>query len=688
MSSTSTLSILNIQPVIKASDVQSKFHDVKCYVSITIGSGPAQTTKAVRSAHPIWNEILSFEAHPSSAVTIEIIRRSKFFGTHVIAKLADSDVSIPPECFERDLEQTYNLKSSANRTQLVVLWSAAGTDAASPGAGATTDTEVTPDVKASPVESSLMPTEEKSMTAQDTVSTLQGLDTMVGHAHPGAFRDSGTHTRLATVIGYVGILVNLGDAIAEAHPIANAAWKVLTASQKILQGQIERDEKVQQLWGTIVDTLDFMKDAEPLDKIRGLEKTTEAIVSQLYNCVLHLKKYEERGFLLRTVAGALNPTADAALEEFITSFTDLRVKFDQRVSIDHWKLTWSIKGDISRLLDSQGWTRRQEELKSLREIPGAKIRNIEWSPEYVCLPATRERLLEDIVDWVLTGSEKLYWLSGAAGTGKSSVANTVAQHFKQLGLLGASFRFRRDEISLRSPYELFGNLAYQLTFYDEGIRQAIVDVTSERPLESMAETNMPRQLMLEPLQQVQLVQPLVIVIDALDECVTSNSLRGYDSITTMLERFLPELPLFTKILVTSRYECTFAPKYQGQSLVYQQDLTTLAHTREDIQTYFHSRLAQIAFNNKLREWPTLNAKKQLVEHADNLFIWASVACSAIEISHNPPSELSKLLTQSEQTFGNKSKLDELYHRVLTLNLEDKSDKATYNKGFGSTAAAS
>jgi hypothetical protein len=64
-----------------------------------------------------------------------------------------------------------------------------------------------------------------------------------------------------------------------------------------MKAQQDRDGKVRQLWGTVVDTLEFMKQAEPLNEIQGLEKTVQAIMKQIYDCVLFLRSYGERGFI-------------------------------------------------------------------------------------------------------------------------------------------------------------------------------------------------------------------------------------------------------------------------------------------------------------------------------------------------------------------------------------------------------
>jgi hypothetical protein len=66
-----------------------------------------------------------------------------------------------------------------------------------------------------------------------------------------------------------------------------------------LKAQQDRDGKVRDLWGVVLDTLDFMEQAEPLKEIQGVEKTVQSIMKQIYDCVLFLRSYGEGGFVGR-----------------------------------------------------------------------------------------------------------------------------------------------------------------------------------------------------------------------------------------------------------------------------------------------------------------------------------------------------------------------------------------------------
>ncbi|RKK75904.1 hypothetical protein BFJ68_g18070 [Fusarium oxysporum] len=87
-----------------------------------------------------------------------------------------------------------------------------------------------------------------------------------------------------------------------------------------------------------------------------------------------------------------------------------------------------------------------------------------------CLPNTREELLNDISCWIGDPTSKtVYWLNGMAGTGKSTIARTVARSRSKRGDLGASFFFKRGEMDRGNLNKLMSTLAHQLAFSVPGV---------------------------------------------------------------------------------------------------------------------------------------------------------------------------------------------------------------------------
>ncbi|KAJ5890788.1 NACHT nucleoside triphosphatase [Penicillium subrubescens] len=80
-----------------------------------------------------------------------------------------------------------------------------------------------------------------------------------------------------------------------------------------------------------------------------------------------------------------------------------------------------------------------------------------------CLPGTRGHVLRQVEEWATSPQGKcIFWLNGRAGTGKSTIARTVAKTFSKSSLLGASFFFKRGEADRGHAAKLFPTIARQL----------------------------------------------------------------------------------------------------------------------------------------------------------------------------------------------------------------------------------
>jgi hypothetical protein len=72
--------------------------------------------------------------------------------------------------------------------------------------------------------------------------------------------------------------------------------------------------------------------------------------------------------------------------------------------------------------------------------------------EGVCLHGTGVEVLSDILVWARrkdsSGCERINWLNGMAGTGRSTIARTILRASHNVGRLSASFFFSRGREEL------------------------------------------------------------------------------------------------------------------------------------------------------------------------------------------------------------------------------------------------
>jgi len=127
-------------------------------------------------------------------------------------------------------------------------------------------------------------------------------------------------------------------------------------------------------------------------------------------------------------------------------------------------------------------------------------------------------ILKLIHDWVNDPSSTLlFWLNGAAGTGKSAVAHSIAQAYDNEHSRGASFFFSRDQQARRETKFLFQTIAFQLGNSRPALKIEIAKALEDQ---TILTSNLQRQLqklIFEPLSNIKLPSPVVVVLDALDE---------------------------------------------------------------------------------------------------------------------------------------------------------------------------
>jgi hypothetical protein len=252
-----------------------------------------------------------------------------------------------------------------------------------------------------------------------------------------------------------------------------------------------------------------------------------------------------------------------------------------------------------------------------------------------CLPDTRVDLLQEIYKWADGPDERcIFWLNGLAGTGKSTIARTVARrHFDQ-GRLGASFFFSRGGGDVSHARKFFSTLAVQLAHNIPSLGQYIREaVTKCKDVTNQSLSDQWRQLVLSPLSNLESdsCQPYILVVDALDEC------ENEDDIRTILRLFAEVGLLETdrlRIFLTSRPEILIQRGFQRMLEARHQDFVlhniSPPLVDHDIAIFLKDNLRQIRKElGREAGWPGDEVVENLVRSASGLFIWASTACRFI-----------------------------------------------------------
>jgi hypothetical protein len=283
---------------------------------------------------------------------------------------------------------------------------------------------------------------------------------------------------------------------------------------------------------------------------------------------------------------------------------------------------------------------------------------------------TRVAFLDFIINWVNNpASERALVLFGQAGTGKSSIAHEIARLFNNMHRLTSSFVFLRREQSGQKAYHLITTLARDLADRYPSFKIALGNVVKDntalrvrtRDYDTLFES-----LILEPLKDLHIVGPILVVIDALDESGDTSSRIGLHA---FLAKNLIRLPSNFRVVITSRPEHAILSalvEAQSVEIKYMDDTELAAETHGDILAFFQQRLP----SDELGQYVGALAAK-----AEGLFQWAAVASQLIL---DPPARfrfskekcINHLLEPSTNRRG-QGLLDELYKEVLEGYFEDQ-----------------
>ena len=277
----------------------------------------------------------------------------------------------------------------------------------------------------------------------------------------------------------------------------------------------------------------------------------------------------------------------------------------------------------------------------------------------ICLEGTREKLLEEITGWINSAEKdtpRIFWLHGPAGTGKSSIAHTIAHRFQQLEHLGSCFCFDRSRMAERRHEKVFSTIAQDLANRDTSLRrQLTIVVHSNAALKNTTDILQQwEELIVRPAKALAdtIMGPIVIIVDALDESGDTASRRVLLRILggAMAENRITDLPPNIRILLTSRPLQDILAALDGRTHVQQKSMDSIPSesTKHDILRYVSDELSQVDF-----ERPNQEVFTSLAGSSGQIFEWARLACAYIRgdndagIGLEPHERFETIITHSK-----------------------------------------
>ncbi|KAF5313793.1 hypothetical protein D9619_013703 [Psilocybe cf. subviscida] len=296
-----------------------------------------------------------------------------------------------------------------------------------------------------------------------------------------------------------------------------------------------------------------------------------------------------------------------------------------------------------------------------------------------CHEHTRVAIVDGIHHWAHSlepGAPPLMWMYGPAGSGKTTIMQTVAETFDEEGSLAASFFFSRLSAARPRNKEKFViTLAHQLSRRIPALKQPLADALSDPDILTKSLAKQLDALIIGPLKKLDLTTIgacRVFLVDGLDEC---DGDTAQQDVLNLLDRFLHEIGHRIRILVASRslsqIRSFFAHARIGE-ITQTTPLDSDYQSDEDVTRFLHAEFAKIRIKHPscsglASEWPSSSDVDILVKRTSGQFIYASVVMKFIADHGRHPHESLKTIVRlvvddRAMPYG---ALDAVYAQVLS-----------------------
>jgi len=304
-----------------------------------------------------------------------------------------------------------------------------------------------------------------------------------------------------------------------------------------------------------------------------------------------------------------------------------------------------------------------------------------------CLRGTRETVLNEIELWTKDFNKSpVFWLNGLAGTGKTTIAQTVSEWAFADGTLGASFFCSRDFGDRSDLRFIFPTLAFQLAHKYPTFRSILVPLLQSNP-DVMHESlySQMGKLIVEPLGSAGV--STVVVIDALDECKDDEP---SSAILSVLGRFVDQIPR-VKFFITGRPEPRIKTGFRLPLLVESTDIFVLhdvhpALVNDDIRLFLKHELSELARRRRLDGWPSDEHVDLLCHRAAGFFVYAVATIKFLDNKAQLPKRRLEVIAgipectdhEGKTRFNSNTTLDFLYTSILETAFGEEGPEIYYN----------
>jgi hypothetical protein len=280
------------------------------------------------------------------------------------------------------------------------------------------------------------------------------------------------------------------------------------------------------------------------------------------------------------------------------------------------------------------------------------------------------------------------WLSGLAGTGKSTIARSLCERLDKERHLGGSFFISRQYNTHRNAGGIVRTFAYLLSQHNSDFRTALLELLRKDVTFAGGElAKQVSRLIVEPLRRMKSsTGPLVLVLDAFDECDKDDGQEGGQLLPLLVDAICEsDAPI--KLIITSRPEQSIVNmliEEERPRTVHREDLQAVspANVQADIRLYLTDEMRRIALRHRLSGWPLPPDLDEVIRRTGVLFVYASTVIKFVgEDRFSPRSRLQVVLgTAQGKSNGAKpyEMLDDLYMQLLYTAVQKSGKQILYS----------
>jgi WD40 repeat protein len=270
----------------------------------------------------------------------------------------------------------------------------------------------------------------------------------------------------------------------------------------------------------------------------------------------------------------------------------------------------------------------------------------EGKTEGSCLWFTAKQQYQSWRD-VNPGSVPNYWLTGQPGAGKSIMAAHVIRNLDSMNANCSFYFFKHNDTARSSSSLSLRSIAYQMALLDFRVWQRLLDMKhNDIRFDRENELVVWRKVFLNGILDLSLEKPHFWVIDALDECSSSNS------IAAMLAKVPANLPL--RVFMTSRRTIETADWFSQLNDLTYADQMIADDTRNDIELCLNAKIKSLPLQtDDSRQY----VAEVILEKSNGSFLWVILVLKEMRLIVSE-ADIQRILDEVPP------RLDALYERTL------------------------